>query len=36
LTNLLQSCFEPLPEPCCTIAHILMGLKNIYFPASEE
>ena len=34
--NLLQSCFELLPEPCCTSAHILMGLKNTCFPVSDR
>ena len=36
LRNLLRSCFELLPEPCCTSVHTLMDLKNTLFPISDR
>jgi hypothetical protein len=36
LRNLLRSCFELLPEPCCTSVHTLMVLKYTCFPVSDK
>jgi len=36
LRNLLRSCFELLPEPCCTSVHTLLVLKNTCFPVSDR